>query len=144
MHFVISNFYSILYYNAVIWLTPSQSANTKQRLLSISANALTSCLSQGGFDISFENLHKSHKKCTPTQIMYYQLALNLHKTLNFDDCELSFEIITVLDQLICNRRQVLFQIFRNSNTKIGFYTTANKLFYLNNKIGLEQLNQTFI
>ena len=139
-----ANFYSILYYNAVIWLTPSLSADTKQSLLSISASALRSCLSHGGLDISFENLHKSHKKCTPTQIMYYQLALNLHKTLNFNDYELSFEIVTVLDQIICTRRQVLFQIFRNSNCKIGFNTTANKLFYLNNKIGLEQLNQNFI
>ena len=76
-------------------------------------------------------------------IMYYQLALNLHKTLNFNDYEPSFEIITVLDQIICTRRQVLFQIFRNSNCKIGFNTTANKFFHLNNKIGLEQLNQNF-
>ena len=76
--------------------------------------------------------------------MYYQLGLNLHKTFNLDECELSFETITVLDQLICTRRQVLFQIFRNSNCKIGFNTTANKLFYLNNKIGLEQLNLNFI
>ena len=132
------------YYNAVIWLTPSLSADIKQCLLSISASALRSCLSHGGFEISFDNLHKSHKKCTPTQIMYYQLALNLHKTLNFDECELSFEFITALDQLICTRRQVLFQIFRNSNCKIGLNFTANKLFYLNNKIGLEQLNQNFI
>ena len=72
------------------------------------------------------------------------LVINLHKTLNLDDCELSFEIVTVLDQFICTRRQVLFQIFRNSNCKIGFNTTAKKLFYLNNKISLEQLNQNFI
>ena len=80
-----ANFYSILFYNAVIWLTPSLSADSKQTLLSISAAALRSCLSHGGFDISFDNLHKSHKKCTPTKIMYYQLALNLHKTLNFTE-----------------------------------------------------------
>ena len=139
-----ANFYSILYYNAVIWLTPSLSTVTKQSLLSVSACALRSCLSHDGFDISFDNLHKSHKKCTPTQIMYYQLALSLHKTLNFDECDLSFELITVLEQLVCTRRQVLFQIFRNSNYKIGFNIAANKFFYLNNKIGLELLNLNFV
>ena len=75
--------------------------------------------------------------------MHYQLALNLYRTLNLDVNELSFEVITVFDQLICTRRQSMFQIFRNSNTKIGFNTTANKLFYLNNKIGLENLNLSF-
>ena len=77
-------------------------------------------------------------------IMYYQLALSLHKTINFDECDLSFELITVLEQLVCTRRQVLFQIFRNSNYKIGFNIAANKFFYLNNKIGLELLNLNFV
>ena len=72
--------------------------------------------------------------------MYYQLALSLHKTLNTDVLDLTFETITVLDQMICSRRQIHFEIFRNSNGKIGFNTTANKLFYLNGKIGLELLN----
>ena len=36
-----SNFYSVLYYNAVIWLTPNLSSDLKQSLLSISANALS-------------------------------------------------------------------------------------------------------
>ena len=138
-----SNFYSILYYNAVIWLTPNLRSESKQSLLSVSASALRCCSYNIGFEISFENLHKSQKKCTPTQIMHYQLALNLYRTLNLDVNELSFEVITVFDQLICTRRQSMFQIFRNSNTKIGFNTTANKLFYLNNKIGLENLNLSF-
>ena len=85
-----------------------------------------------------------NKKCTPTQIIYYHIALSLHKTLNFDECNLSFELITVLEQLVCTRRQVLFQIFRNSNYKIGFNIAANRFFYLNNKIGLEPLNLNFV
>ena len=94
-----------------------------------------------GFHISFENLHKLHKKCTPTQIMYYhQLTLNLHKTLNHDETDLNFEIITVLHQMVCTGRQIKFQIFRNSNCKIGFNTTANKFFRLNGVSGLDLLN----
>ena len=76
--------------------------------------------------------------------MYYQLSLSLHKTLNTDVCDFTFETILVLDQMICTRRQINFGIFRNSNSKIGFNTTANKFFYLNDKIGLELFNLTKI
>ena len=34
------------------------------------------------FDISFENVHITHSKCTPKQIMSYQIYLKLHKLLN--------------------------------------------------------------
>ena len=76
--------------------------------------------------------------------MYYQLSLSLHKTLNTDACDFALETISVLDQMICTRRQINFAIFRNSNSKIGFNTTANKFFYLNDKIGLELFNLTKI
>ena len=49
-----SNFYSILYYNAVIWLTPEISAPMKQALHSISANALRSCMLFNCNQISFD------------------------------------------------------------------------------------------
>ena len=39
-----SYFYSVLYYNAVIWLQPEIGSAMKQKLLSISACALRSCL----------------------------------------------------------------------------------------------------
>ena len=74
-----SYFYSVIYYNSVIWLTPALSSHMKQQLLSISANALRSCLKGNLSDISFENLHKNNMKCTPKQIMLYQIALRLYK-----------------------------------------------------------------
>ena len=45
-----ANFYSVLYYNSVIWLTPNLSPDLKQSLLSISACALRSCLMRGGYE----------------------------------------------------------------------------------------------
>ena len=120
-----SNFYSVLYYNSVIWLTPNLSPDLKQSLLSISACALRSCIMHVGYDISFDNIHKANKKCTPKQIMYYQIALKLHKVLNEHDNVLSFEQVTVMDQIICTRRQLKFQIFKSNNNKIGMNTTAN-------------------
>ena len=43
-----------IYYNAGIWLTPELSAVMKQSLLSISANALRSCMMSFNCDVSFE------------------------------------------------------------------------------------------
>ena len=139
-----SNFYSILYYNAIIWLTPHLSSDLKQNLLSISANALRTCLMHNSLDVSFENIHKINKKCTPKQIMYYQIALKLHKTINELESDLSFEHVTLLDQIICTSRQLRFQIFLNCDLKIGMNTTANKFYYLNNLIGLDMLNLDFV
>ena len=91
-----------------------------------------------GFDISFENLHKSHKKCTPTQIAEYQIALNLHKILNNDEPDLSFEKIMILDQIVCTSRQINVQFLRNFNTKIGLNTTGNKFYYINSKVSFDR------
>ena len=102
-----SNFYSVLYYNAIIWLTPELNANLKHNLLTISSNALRSCLMQDNREISFENLHVNAKKCTPGQIMKYQSALNLHRILNQE--VISIEIATVLNQMICTRRHTMFE-----------------------------------
>ena len=139
-----SNFYSVLYYNAVIWLTPNLTSDLKHNLLSSSACALRSCLMNGGFEISFENIHKIHKKCTPSQIMLYQQALNLHKTINHVDFPQSFEHITLIDQTICTGRQLRFQMYRNNKSKIGMNTTANKFYHINNLIGLDMLNKNFV
>ena len=77
-----SYFYSVLYYNSCIWLTPNLSSDLKQNLLSISANALRSCVSFQSNDISFENIHKINKKSTPKQLMKYKIAISLHKIIN--------------------------------------------------------------
>ena len=139
-----SNFYSILYYNAVIWLTPALKSDLKHDLLAASACALKSCLMKDGFDISFVKLHKTHAKCTPEQIMYYQMSLKLHKLLNEHENHLCFEHVTVMDQIVCTGRQVNFQILRKFSTKIGLNTTANKLYPLSNLINLDRFNMSYV
>ena len=139
-----ANFYSVLYYNATIWLTPTLKSDLKHNLLAASACALRSCLMNGGFDISFENLHIAHKKCSPIQIAEYQTAISLHKIINNFDHNLSFDQILILDQTVCTGRQVNFQILRNFNGKIGLNTTANKLYPITNLISFERLNLTFV
>ena len=139
-----SYFYSVLYYNANIWLTPNLNSANKHDLLAISANGLRACMSAKTFDLSFERLHVLNKKCTPNQIMLYQLSLSLYKLYNVDSWNLSFETITVIDQMSLTSRQVNFQILRNNRRKIGLNTTANKLYHISNQIGLDRLNLKFV
>ena len=136
-----SNFYSVMYYNSVVWLTPNLSSEMKQSLLSLSANALRSCLNLD-YDLSFDNVHKISKKCTPKQIMMYQISLNLHKVLNSP--LLTTEIITVFEQSVFTPRQVNFEIFRTNQTKIGLNTVANKFYHITKLIGLDKINLDFV
>ena len=137
-----SYFYSVLYYNAVIWLQPEIGCAMKQKLLSISSCALRTCLMNKNNVISFEKIHELNKKCTPEQIMKYQASLLLHKTTNFEVPD--FEAITVLNQMTVTSRQTSFIIFRNNSTKIGMNTTANKLYQLTGMISLNSLGLPFV
>ena len=136
-----ANFYSILYYNSVVWLTPTLCSEMKQSLLSISANALRSCLNLD-YDLSFENVHIISKKCTPKQITLHQISLNLFKILN--DPLLRTETISVLEQSVFTRRQTNFEILRVNQTKIGMNTLANKFYHITKMIGLDKLNLSFV
>ena len=82
--------------------------------MSISANAL-----KENYDVSFENIHLKYKKCTLYQITLCQSSLKLHKTVNENLDDLTFEQITVLDQIICTSRQINFQIARNNTEKLA-------------------------
>ena len=46
--------------------------------------------------------------------MLYQLAVKLFKTLNEQGYDLRFEQVTVLDQIVCTRRQLTFKIYRKN------------------------------
>ena len=84
------------------------------------------------------------KKCTPHQITLYQIALKLHKTLNGNLEDLTFEQNTVLNQIICTSRQINFLICRTNCFKIGMNTTADKFFAISNVISLGKLNLTYV
>ena len=139
-----SYFYSVLYYNSVIWLTPEISSKMKHTLFSISANALRSCLLTNALDISFDNIHKNNKKCTPNQIMLYQISIKLFKVVNDTEIPIKTETIRVFDQVISTRRQLYFEILRNNTYNIGMNTTTNKFYHVNKQIGLNNLNLNFV
>ena len=140
-----SYFYSILYYNSSIWLTLDLSAACKHDLLAVSALAIRSCLGNNQCDISFVNLHKKNSKSTPAQITLYQLSLNLYKTVNENVKSLSpsTELIQLLEQMVITRRQVMFEIFKTNNFKIGMNANENKFYHLNKLIVTDKLNWSF-
>ena len=75
--------------------------------------------------------------------MLYQISLNLHKVLNPLN-EINFELVTVLEQTVCGRRQLRFELIRNFNGKIGMNTTANKFYHITNMISLDMLNLSYV
>ena len=118
-----THFYSVLFYNASIWLTPILKCDMKQKLLSISAHVLRTCLSHDGFDVSFENVHKIHNKCTPKQVMFFQMALKLHKQPNEHENILSY----LLDcKTTPGNKQVIFY-FRLHRSFKGANVASNTL-----------------
>ena len=81
---------------------------------------------------------------TSDRIVFYQMALKLHKLLNENTDDLNFEQITVLDQSVRTKRQVHFEVYRNCSSKIGINTTANKLYPLSKIISLNMLCHDFV
>ena len=63
--------------------------------------------------LTIVNIHKNSKKCTIDQIMLYNQAIQLHKTINHTDFQNTFEQITVVDQAVCTDRQL--KLFRNNS-----------------------------
>ena len=80
MKLIIANYYSILFYNADIWLIPSLTHQTKTMLMSASANPLKVCYRMYDRTISFERLHKLMKRPTPKVLMEQKHALILHNS----------------------------------------------------------------
>ena len=139
-----SNLYSVLYYNAVLWLSPQLCASMKQALLSISANALRSCMLSNSTELSFIRIHSICQKSTPLQIMSYEAAIHLNKVINEIFTMCSSEHALFLSNIICPRRQLKFEIFRNNISKIGMNMLANKFYHISKQISLDALNLTFI
>ena len=115
-------------------MTPSISSVMKQSLMSISANALQSCVLVNCNEISFETVHSVCEKSTPKQILLYQVALKLHKILEELDEKCTFEHVTILSNTLCTSRQTTFEILKDNRSKIGLNTTANKLYHINKQL----------
>ena len=139
---LITNYYSILYYNAEIWLSKNLSSNCKQLLLSASANAIRSCALKDCSLISFEKIHEKAKLANPLQVSNFKLALILHKTFNSNTLNTNW--VELSYQIVITRRQNQFICHRNNNHKIGLNLLINRFHSLNNKISLDDLNLSYL
>ena len=75
--------------------------------------------------------------------MLYQVVLQLHKTLNACHNVMTTESFHVLEQIVCTRRQLTFEIHRDNNTKIGMNTQANKFYHISKMVALDRLNLNY-
>ena len=135
---IISNYYSVLYYNSEIWLSPNLNADSKQQLLSASANALCSCMPLPNPFISFEAIHKFFNHSTPEQIGNYKLSLLLHKTYN--STTQNKDWLELADQIVITGRQSKFISYKSNNYKIGLNILVNRFYSLKQRIVLDDLN----
>ena len=78
LNIITSNYLSILYYNADIWLLPTLAPQLKQKLLSASAAPLKLCTKLNDRSMSFETLHTLNNRATPKQFTIYRHAILLH------------------------------------------------------------------
>ena len=135
---LISNYYSVLYYNSEIWLSKNLNNDCKQQLLSSSANALRTCLPMPNPHISFLAIHKHNKISTPEHIGNFKLAILLFKTFNSNERNKDWHELA--DQIIITRRQANFDCYRTNNYKIGLNVLINKFYVLKQKIPLKHFN----
>ena len=139
LQLITSNFYSVLYYNCEIWQIPSLKTNLKRKLLTASAKAIKMCLNYDTSNISYENMHKIVHRSTPENFLLYKHALALYKLYWSDDP--TFEFCALNNNSIFTSRQVVFITSKDNKRRVGINALANRLYPLNNRIPLMQLNK---
>ena len=113
----------------------------KQKLLSASAKALRACTKVIDYYQSFISLHTICRRATPEMLMKYKLALCLFKLYNESFNSLEFTLLN-FNQLLTGR-QTLFKTLKSNCYKVGLNSLSNRLYFLNDKIPLEWLNNSF-
>ena len=135
---LISNYYSILYYNAEIWLIPSLTRQAKTHLYSASANPLKMCYPFYDTSISFERLHSITKRPPPDSIMKFKHALLLHKTYNSTKPNKDWTDIFFNQHF--NEKTNTVNLFDTSKFKQGKNLLCNRFVCINKKITYDSLN----
>ena len=131
---------SILYYNSEIWHLPTLKQELKQKLISISARAIKTCMFYPDNTISFENLHRMNNRAMPDAIMHYKCALQLFKVYNTNDYTFDWTVMNF--NHIFTSRQTSFMLLKTNRTKVGLNLMANRFSILNGKIPFLWLNES--
>ena len=134
-------YFSILYYNAEIWLLPTLPPLLKQKLLSSSANILRISINNHDRMLSFTRIHKMANRATPEMMSKYKHALQLHKIYN--DTGMGEDWIQLNFNQNFNSRLTKFITTDTSRYKIGKNRMSNRLRVINNEIELSDLNKSY-
>ena len=135
---ITSNYLSILYYNADVWLLSTLSPQIKQKLLSASAAPLKLCTRLYDPSMSFETLHLINKRATPKQFTIYRHAILLHKYYNNESNDNNWLDLFFNQQF--NNRCDTVKFVNTKSYKIGDNLLANRFTILNGKIRFDWLN----
>ena len=138
---ITANYYSILYYNAEIWLLPSLKPALRQQLLSASSAPLKLITNNYNYLVSYNTLHYLNQRATPNQITLYKHALLLHKTYNCSSYSNDWTHLHFNQQF--NNRNTKVKFTNTAKYKIGNNLLANRFTILNGKIELSWLNDSF-
>ena len=124
--------YSVLYYNAEIWLLPGLSPQSKQKLLSASASPLKLMSWNCDSMLSYEKLHYVNQRATPEQMIVYKHAILLHKVYNSESMSIEWTDLFFNQQF--NARNPNVKFHNTSRFKVGNNTLSNRFIVLNEKI----------
>ena len=138
MKLVVANYYSILFYNAEIWLIPSLTRQTKNMIMSASASPLKICYQMYDRSVSFERLHKLMKRPTPNTVMELKHALILHKIYNTETPNNNW--IDLFFNQNFNNRNPNANFIDTSRFKQGKNLLINRFTCINNKVPFHALN----
>ena len=117
---------------------PSLSPALKQHLLAASAWALKLLGNRNDLMISYDDLHKFHKRATPMNVMKYRLSIQLFKIWNGENQ--NDDWVDMNFQQNFNARVDFIQIIDTSRLKIGKNIIMNRLSILSRLIKYDWLN----
>ena len=137
---VTSNYYSILYYNAEIWLLPTLSPNMKAQLLAASAAPLKLVNSNYDRRLSYNRLHEQCNRATPDQVTKYRHSLLLHRVYN-DQTQGSDWVSINFNQNFNVRLHTIFFV-KTNHYRVGNNLITNRLNILNGLVTFDMLNQS--
>ena len=75
--------------------------------------------------------------------MFYQISLLLFKMVNENENVPSLSFVNLMEQVVCTRRQIMFESHRANHSKIGMNSLENKLYHVSKLIVINKLNWTF-
>ena len=92
-------------------------------------------------DITVKRIHVVNKRATPTDLMNYNLGIQLFKLYNSKEHLLKW--LHLNHNQILTSRQIHFMIMRSNKLKVGLNALANRLNNINGKIKLTWLNLSY-